>query len=86
MEYGAIIAYLFGLILLYVIGSILLIPLKVIIKLVYNGLIGGILLWLLNFVGQYFGLYIAINPITALVAGFLGIPGIVVLVILSYIL
>lgn len=86
MEYGAIIAYIFGLILLYIIGSILLIPLKVIVKLVYNGVIGGILLWLLNLVGQYFGLHIAINPITALVAGFLGIPGIVVLVILSYIL
>ncbi|MGI5840503.1 MAG: pro-sigmaK processing inhibitor BofA family protein [bacterium] len=86
MEYGAIIAYIFGLLLLYIIGSILLIPLKLIIKLVYNGVIGGILLWLLNLVGQYFGLYIAINPITALVAGFLGIPGIVVLVILSYIL
>ena len=86
MQYGAFIAYVFGLLLLYIVGSILLVPIKVIIRLVYNGIVGGILLWLINLAGQYWGLNIAINPVTALIAGFLGIPGIILLIILSLIL
>lgn len=86
MDYSIIIAYAFGLILLYIIGRILFMPIKLILKLVYNGIIGGIMLWLLNLVGGYFGLSVAINPITALIAGFLGIPGIVLLVVLKYVI
>jgi len=43
-------------------------------------------LLLLNFVGGYFGLHIALNPVTALVVGFLGVPGVVLLLVLRYIL
>jgi len=79
-----IIAYAFGLFLLYLIARLLLVPLKILLKLVYNGLIGGAILFLVNLVGGYFGLYIPINPITALVAGFLGVPGVILLVLLQF--
>lgn len=86
MDYSIIIAYAFGLILLYIIGRILFVPVKFVLKLIYNGIIGGIMLWFLNIVGSYFGLHIAINPVTALVAGFLGVPGVILLVVLKYVL
>ncbi|MEW9123636.1 MAG: pro-sigmaK processing inhibitor BofA family protein [Thermotaleaceae bacterium] len=86
MEINIILAYAFGLILLYIAGYILLIPIKLIIKLIYNGIIGGIALLLLNFVGGFFEIGIGINPITALVAGFLGIPGILLMLGLQYLL
>jgi len=86
MDYSIIIAYAFGLILLYIIGRILFMPVKFGLKLIYNGIMGGIMLWFLNIVGSYFGLHIAINPVTALVAGFLGIPGVILLVVLKYVL
>lgn len=79
-----IIAYAFGLFLLYLIARLLLVPLKILLKLIYNGLIGGVILFLVNLVGGCFGLYIPINPITALVAGFLGVPGVVLLVLLQF--
>lgn len=86
IDYTVIIAYVFGLVLLYIIGRVFFMPIKFVIRLLYNGVIGGITLWLLNLVGGYFGLTIAINPVTALVVGFLGIPGIVLLIALKYVL
>lgn len=86
LDYAAILAYAFGLLLLYVVGRVLIMPLKIVIKLVYNGLIGGVVLLLINFIGGHVGLHIALNPVTALVVGFLGVPGVVMLLILQYIL
>ncbi|HQA61062.1 MAG: pro-sigmaK processing inhibitor BofA family protein [Tepidanaerobacteraceae bacterium] len=86
MDYAAILAYAFGLLLLYVVGRALIVPLKIVIRLVYNALIGGVVLLLLNFIGGYFGLHIALNPVTALIVGFLGVPGIIMLLVLQYIL
>lgn len=80
-DLNVVAAYLFGIILIYFLGRLFLMPLKLIFKLVYNAIIGGIMLWILNFIGGHFGFTIAINPITALVAGFLGIPGVVLLVL-----
>ena len=75
------IAYVFGIILLYIVGRIFFMPLKLVFKLIYNGLIGGIMLWAVNFIGSHFDFAIAINPFTALVAGFLGLPGVVLLIL-----
>ncbi len=81
LEFNVIIAYAFGIILIYLIGRMFLMPIKLVFKLIYNGLVGGIMLWVVNFVGGYFGFAIGINPITALVAGFLGLPGVVLLIL-----
>ena len=56
-------------------------PLKLLIKLAINGLLGVILLALLNYFGQDFGIFIGINAATALIAGFFGIPGVIFLVV-----
>jgi len=86
IQYDVIIAYALGLILLYIIGWLLLVPLKMILKFIYNGIIGGIMLWVLNLVGGVFGVTVTINPITALIAGFLGIPGVILILLLQYLL
>lgn len=81
-----ILAFLFGLVLLYIIGLILVIPIKVIFKLIVNGIIGGVILFLFNLIGRLFGLAIAINPLNAIIVGLLGVPGVVLLLILQVIL
>lgn len=80
-EFNVIFAYAFGIILIYLIGRIFLMPLKLIFRLIYNGIIGGIMLWVVNIVGGYIGFAIGINVITALIAGFLGIPGVILLIL-----
>lgn len=81
-----ILGFLLGLVLLYIIGLILVIPIKVIFKLIINGLIGGLILFLFNLVGGLFGIAIAINPLNAIIVGLLGVPGVVLLLILQVIL
>ncbi|MGE5629189.1 MAG: pro-sigmaK processing inhibitor BofA family protein [Solirubrobacterales bacterium] len=56
-------------------------PIKILGKLLINGVLGVVLLFLVNTIGQNFNLYIAINAATALIAGFFGVPGIIFLII-----
>ena len=76
MNIEMVIYALVGLALLYLIIKLLKWP----IKLLINGIIGIVLLYVANFIGEYLNFYITINPITALIAGFLGIPGVIFLV------
>jgi inhibitor of the pro-sigma K processing machinery len=48
-----------------------------------NGLVGLTCLWLVNLAAGITGLYIPINPITAVVAGALGLPGIGLLAVVQ---
>ena len=83
MEYlvfiGAVIA-------VFIILKILAWPIKKIIKILINILIGAVLLLLVNYVGAFFNFVIPINWISALVVGTLGIPGVIILVILKFVL
>ena len=60
-------AYAFGIVLILLLGFFLVIPLKMVFRLVYNGLIGGVALWLINLIGAGFGF--AFGPGQALSVG-----------------
>ena len=60
---------------------LLLLPMKLLGKLALNSLSGFICLWLLNLVSGITGIVFEINLFTTLLVGFLGIPGIILLVI-----
>lgn len=70
--YGAV-----GLILLFLIIKLFKWPLKIML----NGIFGVILLYVVNLIGANFGITIGINIVTALIAGTLGIPGVIALII-----
>ena len=86
LQFNVIIAYVFGLILLYIIGWILVVPLKVVLKLIYSGILGGIAIIIINALGGFIGINIGVNPMTALSVGVLGMPGVVLLLILQVVL
>ena len=86
MNISVVISYLFGMFVLYLGARLLLVPLRVISKLLVNGIVGGLVLALFNIAGSYWGMYLAINPITAMIAGLLGIPGVLLLAALRYLL
>lgn len=71
---------LIGLAVLFLIIKLLKWPLKILI----NGILGIILLYISNIVGSYIGFVLPINAISALVAGFLGIPGIIFLILFQF--
>lgn len=64
--------------------KLLLSQVKLIWKIAVNSLSGFVCLWLLNLASGLTGIVFEINFITALVVGFLGIPGIVLLLVFQF--
>ncbi|NSW91762.1 MAG: pro-sigmaK processing inhibitor BofA family protein [Firmicutes bacterium] len=60
-------------------------PLKILLKLIYKVVIGGTIIFLFNLIGRFFGVQIALNIISALFIGFLGFPGLILLITLKII-
>ena len=50
---------------LFIIGKIFIIPIKKILKLVFNSVFGGILIWLINLIGGVWGFHIGLNVFTS---------------------
>lgn len=68
---------------LFFLGTILKLSAKTLKFLVINGIGGVLLLLVFNFFGSIFQTSLDINFVNALVAGFLGIPGIILLLLLQ---
>jgi len=81
MDVPLIMVYAFSAFIIYVLAYILYVPLKYAMRLLTSILVGGALLWITNLLGSRLGFAVAINPITALVSGTLGLPGVVLLVV-----
>ena len=83
MDNNILITFVVCIIAIFILGKIFAWPLKGIIKLIGNSTIGGIIIFLINIVGANFNFHIGLNIVTALVVGILGIPGAVLLIILT---
>lgn len=86
ITFDIILAYALGLILLYLAGWLLLVPLKLLLRFLLNGILGGAVLWILNLIGTFIGFSVVLNPITALTVGFLGVPGLILILLLQWVL
>lgn len=82
IEMGVFLTFGGSLILLFLLGKALLVPLKYILRLMFNSLLGAVVLLVINFFGANFGVLIPFNIINAVVVGVLGLPGAVMLLIL----
>lgn len=81
-DFTSIAAYISGLILILVFGRIFIRPIKWLIRLILNGLLGGFVLVLLKFIG----FPIAANPLSCLFIALLGFPGIILVILLQFFL
>lgn len=81
IEIGVFLAYAFGMLMVYVFGRFFLIPLKWIGWGIANSLLGGLVIILINYFGAAWNIFVPLNMITSVIAGILGLPGIVSLVI-----
>ena len=86
LEFNNIIAFVSCLFFLFIIGKIFIVPLKTIFKFILNSIIGGLIIYLINFIGGYFGFHIGLNIITSVFVGLLGIPGAVVVILIKLLL
>lgn len=81
---GSVFAYAIGLVLIFIICRIFVKPLKWLLRLLVNAAIGGLILAAVNFAGGFAGITVVISPLSALLAGLLGVPGVLLVILLQY--
>ena len=69
---------------LFLIGRVFALPVKKVLKLVFNSILGGGLIYVINIIGSSFGFHIGLNLVTSITVGILGIPGAIILVIIQF--
>ena len=81
-EMGVFLTFGGALILIFLLGQALLVPLKVILRLLLNSVLGAGLGIVINFIGMNIGVMIPINVVNSLTVGILGVPGVIMLLLL----
>jgi inhibitor of the pro-sigma K processing machinery len=82
-----VIAGLIFLIIIYLVAKMMMKPVALLWKLLLNSVIGLVLLVVVNYAAVRVGFFtLPINLITILIAGFMGIPGIILLICFQMIL
>lgn len=51
---------------LFVIGKIFIVPIKWILKLSFNSIVGAVLIWIINMIGGIWGFHIGLNIYTSI--------------------
>lgn len=83
MEDNTLIIYIACICFLFLFGRIFILPIKSVLKLVLNSILGGLIIYLINIIGGLFAFHIGLNYITAILVGILGVPGAILLIILK---
>ena len=78
-----IITYLACICFIFIFGRIFIVPIKKILKLVLNSILGGVVIFIINVIGANFGFHIGLNFFTSILIGLLGLPGVVCLIIIK---
>lgn len=86
VDMGSVVLYLVGIFLLYLICRLFLKPIKWLFHLLLSCLAGGAGILLSNWMLGAFGWHLAFNPLNAMIAGVLGIPGMILTYVFSLIL
>ena len=68
---------------LFLIGRVFALPVKKVLKLVFNSILGGGLIYVINIIGSSFGFHIGLNLVTSIAIGILGIPGVIALILIK---
>lgn len=68
-----IITYLACICFIFIFGRIFILPLKKILKLIFNSILGGICIYVINLIGANFGFHIGLNFFTSILIRIVGI-------------
>lgn len=83
MDTKVILSFVACVAILLVFGRSFLMPMKKILKLVGNSVLGALLIFIINLVGTSFDFHVGLNIINSIIVGLLGIPGAILLIILK---
>lgn len=83
LDLGVFLTYAGMVILIFIFGKLFLWPLKVVLKIAINSLIGGAVILLVNALGTSMGIIIPLNIMNAVIVGLLGLPGAIMLILFN---
>lgn len=83
MNFSVILPFLGAILVVFIVLKLLSAPLKLIIKIVLNAVIGGVIIFVINWIGAGFNFGLPLEWWSALLVGFLGIPGVIILVLIQ---
>lgn len=83
LDISIFITYVGIIVMIFVLGKLFVWPLKMVLKLAFNSILGGLFLIAINYVGTGFGVTIPLNILNACITGILGLPGVIMLIILT---
>lgn len=78
-----LITYLACICFLFIFGRVFIIPIKKVLKLVINSILGGVTIFLINLIGGIWGFHIGLNIFTSILVGLLGVPGVICLIVVK---
>lgn len=84
MSVGLVLTYLVVLGFLYFLGKSFWKPLFILFTVFFQGALGALGIYLFNFIGMLWKIDIPLNPFNSLFTGFLGLPGLITLLIMRY--
>ena len=74
MDFTTTLTFIACICFIFIIGRLFIIPLKFIFKLILNSILGGLLIFIINFLAQGLNFHIGLNLFTSIFVGILGIP------------
>ncbi len=80
---GTAVGYVLGVLIICISARIFFVPLKIILRLMLNSALAVGILFVINLASPLINIYIGVNPVSALVVGILGIPGLCALMLLQ---
>ncbi len=83
MSFESVVGYILGIMVIFVLAKICLKPIKFILKIVLNSVLGGAAIVALNALGSFFGIHIGLNAVTAVAVGIFGLPAAVAMLVLQ---
>jgi inhibitor of the pro-sigma K processing machinery len=83
MDTKSILIFIACIAIIMIFGKYFLFPIKKIIKLVFNSLLGALLIFIINLIGTSFNFHIGLSIVNAIIVGLLGIPGAILLILLK---
>ena len=78
---GSVVLFVIGIFLLYLCCWFFIKPLKWLFRLFLSCLLGAAAIWVFDLIGGGLGWHLALNPLTALITGVLGLPGMVMMLV-----
>lgn len=80
---NTVLTVIIAIFLLWLVIKIFATPIKWALKLLLNAIIGFVMLFIFNFLGGFIGLSLSVGWVSAIVAGVLGVPGIILLLLIE---